>query len=53
MKILISENKSKAQDNSNKLYNILVKLSENKAKFEKYKYSYFDASKVFIEQEKK
>ena len=49
----ISENKSNAQDNSNKLYNILVKLCENKAKIEKYKYSYFDASKVFIEQEKK
>ena len=49
----ISENKSNNEDNSNKLYNILVKLSENKAKIEKYKYSYFDASKVLIEQEKK
>ena len=49
----ISENKSNSQDNSNKLYNILVKLCEGKAKIEKYKYSYFDASKVFIEQEKK
>ena len=49
----ISENKSSSEDNSNKLYNILVKLSENKAKIEKYKYSYFDASKVLIEQEKK
>ena len=49
----ISENKSNSEDNSNKLYNILLKLFENKVKIEKYKYSYFDASKVLIEQEKK
>jgi len=49
----ISENKINNEDNYNKLYNILVKLAENKAKIEKYKHSYFDASKVMIEQEKK
>ena len=49
----ISENKLNSEDNNNKLYNILVKLAENKAKIEKYKYSYFDACKVMIEQEKK
>ena len=37
----IIENKSNAEDNSNKLYGILVKLAENKAKVEKFKYSYF------------
>ena len=49
----IIENKSNAEDNSNKLYGILVKLAENKAKVEKFKYSYFDASKAMFEQEKK
>ena len=33
----ISENKSSSEDNSNKLYNILVKLSENKAKIEEFR----------------
>ena len=49
----ISENKSNIEENNNKLHEMLIKLAENKAKIEKYKYSYFDASKVFIEQEKK
>ena len=49
----IQENKSNSEENSNKLYSILVKLSESKAKMEKYKYSYFEASKTMIEKEKK
>ena len=49
----ISENKSNIEENNNKLHEMLIKLAENKAKIEKYKYSYFDASKVLFEQEKK
>ena len=49
----ILENKSCIENINNKLYNILVKLSESKSKMEKYKHSYFDACKVAMEQEKK
>ena len=49
----ISENKSNFEENNTKLHEMLIKLAENKAKIEKYKYSYFDASKVLYEQEKK
>ena len=49
----IIENKSCIENINNKLYNILVKLSESKSKMEKYKHSYFDACKVAMDQEKK
>ena len=49
----ISENKTNFEENNNKLHDMLIKLAENKAKIEKYKHSYFDASKVMFDQEKK
>ena len=49
----ISENKTNFEENNNKLHDMMIKLAENKAKIEKYKHSYFDASKVMFDQEKK